>query len=33
MEGRHWIMFLVALAVGYLLGRLFPQAGQAVGLP
>ena len=33
MEMRHWVMLLVVLIVGYLLGRMFPQLGQTVGLP
>lgn len=33
MEGQHWIMLLVILIAGYVAGRLFPQAGQMVGLP
>lgn len=33
MTGQHWIMLIVMLIVGYLLGRMFPQLGQAVGLP
>jgi hypothetical protein len=33
MQGTHWIMLLVAIAVGYVAGRMFPQAGQAIGLP
>jgi flagellar biogenesis protein FliO len=33
MEGQHWIMLLVVLVAGYVLGRLMPQVGQMVGLP
>ena len=33
MEGRHYLILLVVLVLGYVLGRMFPQAGQAVGLP
>lgn len=33
MEGQHWVMLLVILIAGYVAGRLFPQAGQMVGLP
>jgi hypothetical protein len=33
MQGQHWVMLLIVLAVGYALGRFFPAAGQAVGLP
>jgi hypothetical protein len=33
MQGQHWIMLLVAIALGYVAGRMFPQAGQMVGLP
>lgn len=33
MEGQHWLMLIIALVVGYVLGRLMPQLGQSVGLP
>ena len=33
MNGSHWIMLLVAIAAGYAAGRMFPKAGQMVGLP
>jgi hypothetical protein len=33
VEGQHWIMLAVILVAGYVAGRLFPQAGQMVGLP
>ncbi len=33
MEMQHWIMIIIIFAVGYAVGRLFPQAGQMVGLP
>jgi hypothetical protein len=33
MQGQHWIMLLVAVAAGYVAGRMFPALGQKVGLP
>lgn len=33
MQPSHWVMLVVMLIVGYLLGRMFPQLGQTVGLP
>ena len=33
MEMQHWLMLLVILVAGYVLGRLMPQLGQTVGLP
>jgi hypothetical protein len=33
MEGQHWIMLLIALVVGYVLGRIWTQPAQLVGLP
>lgn len=33
MQGQHWVMLLVILAVGYVAGRLWPAPGQMVGLP
>ena len=33
MEGQHWIMILVILVAGYVLGRLWTQPAQMVGLP
>lgn len=33
MEGQHWVMLLVVLVVGYVLGRLWTQPAQMLGLP
>ena len=33
MEMNHWIMLVIVLIVGYVLGRMFPALGQKVGLP
>ena len=33
MNGTHWIMLLVAIAAGYVAGRLFAQPAQMLGLP
>jgi hypothetical protein len=33
MEGQHWIMLLVILVAGYVLGRLWTTPAQMVGLP
>jgi hypothetical protein len=33
MEGQHWVMLLVILVVGYVLGRLWAQPAQMLGLP
>jgi hypothetical protein len=33
MEGQHWIMLLVILVVGYVLGRLWAAPAQMIGLP
>lgn len=33
MQGSHWIMLLVAVAAGYVAGRLFAQPAQMLGLP
>ena len=33
MQGTHWIMLLVAVAAGYVAGRLFAQPAQMLGLP
>ena len=33
MQGTHWMMLLVALAAGYVAGRLFAQPARMVGLP
>lgn len=29
----HWLLILVALAIGYALRGVFPQPAQALGLP
>lgn len=33
MQGEHWFMLIVVLAVGYLLGRLWATPAKIVGLP
>lgn len=33
MEGQHWVMLLIILAVGYVIGRLWAAPAQLVGLP
>ena len=33
MEGQHWVMLLIILIVGYVLGRLWTAPAQALGLP
>lgn len=33
MEGQHWIMLLVILVAGYVLGRLWTTPATLVGLP
>jgi hypothetical protein len=33
MEGQHWIMLLVILVVGYVLGRIWTAPAQMIGLP
>lgn len=33
MQGFHWLLFIVALAIGYALRGIFPQPAQALGLP
>jgi len=33
MQSHHWFTILVALIIGYVLARYFPQVGQKVGLP
>lgn len=33
MEGQHWIMLLVILIAGYVLGRIWTTPAQMVGLP
>jgi hypothetical protein len=33
MEGQHWIMLLIILIAGYVLGRIWTTPAQMVGLP
>ena len=33
VEGQHWIMLLVILIAGYVLGRLWATPATMVGLP
>lgn len=33
MEGQHWIMLLIILVAGYVLGRIWTVPAQMVGLP
>jgi hypothetical protein len=33
MEGQHWIMLVIILVVGYVLGRLWTTPAQMLGLP
>ena len=33
MEGQHWVMLLIAIVVGYVLGRIWTQPAKLVGLP
>jgi hypothetical protein len=33
MEGQHWIMLLIVLGLGYLLGRMWSAPAQMLGLP
>ena len=33
MEGQHWIMLLIILVAGYVLGRILTTPAQMVGLP
>jgi hypothetical protein len=33
LESSHWLMLLIVLVVGYVLGRLWAMPAQAVGLP
>jgi hypothetical protein len=33
VEGQHWIMLLVILVAGYVLGRLWTTPATMVGLP
>lgn len=33
MEGQHWVMLLIAIVVGYVLGRIWLAPAKLVGLP
>lgn len=33
MEGQHWLMLVVVLIVGYIVGRVWAAPAQMVGLP
>ena len=33
MEGQHWIMLVIILVVGYVLGRIWTAPAQMIGLP
>ena len=33
MEGQHWVMLIIILVVGYVLGRIWAQPAQMLGLP
>ena len=33
MEGQHWLMLVVVLIVGYVVGRVWATPAQMVGLP
>jgi hypothetical protein len=33
MEGQHWIMLVIILVVGYVLGRIWTTPAQMLGLP
>jgi len=33
MEGRHYFMLAVVFVLGYVVARMWPAPGQAVGLP
>jgi hypothetical protein len=33
VEGQHWIMLLVVLVAGYVLGRVWTTPAQMAGLP
>ena len=33
MEGQHWVMLLVILIVGYVLGRIWTAPARLIGLP
>ena len=33
MEGTHWLMIVVVLIVGYVIGRVWAKPASMVGLP
>ena len=33
LENQHWVMLFIVLTVGYVLGRLWTQPAQMLGLP
>ena len=33
MEGQHWVMLVIVLAVGYVAGRVWTAPAKLVGLP
>lgn len=33
MQGQHWLLLLIVLVVGYVLGRVWTTPAQMVGLP
>lgn len=33
MGGEHWLMLIIVLIVGYVLGRMWAAPAQMVGLP
>lgn len=33
MEGQHWVMLLIAIVVGYVMGRIWTTPAKLVGLP
>lgn len=32
MQSHHWLMLVVVLLIGYVVGSKFPQWGQKIGL-
>lgn len=33
MEGQHWVMLVIILVAGYVLGRIWTTPAQMLGLP
>lgn len=33
MDGTHWLILVVMLAIGYVMGRVWAQPAQMLGLP